>query len=65
MTQTEEIIILRDLIARLVRWNESDELKGAYMMAWLHGYQVSQEFGDQSGTLWEEARAVVGVAPKS
>ena len=55
-----EVRKLRALLAGLVRWSETDEVKSVFSYAVVHGMTCDEEFAAWAEGTWAAAREMVG-----
>ncbi len=55
VTQLEEAV--KNLLAHI----DSEEVKAAWMLAWVHGFRVDPRVAERNGKMIEEAYALVGM----
>lgn len=47
-----------DLFRRLATWVDSEEVQGAFSLAYVHGQRVSEEYSAAAQAMWDEVRAI-------
>lgn len=52
---------LEETIKRLLAHIDSEEVQGANLMAWVHGYRVDQTVAKKNGEMIEQAYQLVGM----